>query len=51
MPVITDREMPKAWNGSEVTKNPTNGGKPCPMTLIETQGESRLLKLKVFWRP
>jgi len=22
----------------QVTKNPTNGGKPCPMTLIETQG-------------
>ena len=24
----------------EVTKNPTNGGKPCPVTLIETQGGS-----------
>lgn len=27
--------------GSEVTKNPMNGGLPCPAVLIETQGGSR----------
>ena len=30
----------------QVTRNPTNGGKPCPVTLIETQGGFRAC----FWR-